>query len=260
MLIQCHFTRQIFKNRQIHNSLINLFQISCNLKSAFLWVITQPIVVILYRRFETTSRSHHQGQRISWPLKIEPKICPETTVRNYRCTLRNNPEERKHLIRGWSLKSRILQSVFNFAFCFHFGHNNIKFEFVRIIRQSCVCCLGHLQGFVPAMHCVMGVRDNTQAHTHTHTHTHTRKHIISHSSTHDQIHPFQTHNRKPMKMLVYTHCQPYGDPTQHTARVFCPSSPNFFQMNPQYEVFLWRHPIAALLSSLFLRERKVRGS
>jgi hypothetical protein len=28
-------------------------------------------------------------------MKIEPKIRPETTVRNYGYTLRNNPEERK---------------------------------------------------------------------------------------------------------------------------------------------------------------------
>jgi len=60
-ITQCHFMRQIFKERQIHNSRINLFQIFCDLKSALFWVITQPIVVIPYRRFKTTCRSHHQG-------------------------------------------------------------------------------------------------------------------------------------------------------------------------------------------------------
>jgi len=36
-----------------------------------------------------------------------PIGCPETLVRNYRHSLRNNPEERNsHLIRGGSLESR----------------------------------------------------------------------------------------------------------------------------------------------------------
>jgi hypothetical protein len=30
----------------------------------------------------------------SWPLKMEPIGCPETSVRNYHYWLRNNPEER----------------------------------------------------------------------------------------------------------------------------------------------------------------------
>jgi hypothetical protein len=39
------------------------------------------------------------------PLKIEPIICPETSVGNYQCTLRNVPEERishgpRHSFRG----------------------------------------------------------------------------------------------------------------------------------------------------------------
>ena len=37
-----------------------------------------------------------------------PIGCPETSVRNYRSTLRNIPEERRsHLHRGGSLKSRM---------------------------------------------------------------------------------------------------------------------------------------------------------
>ena len=36
-----------------------------------------------------------------------PIGCPETSLRNYRCTLRNNPEERRtRQLRGGSLKSR----------------------------------------------------------------------------------------------------------------------------------------------------------
>jgi len=34
-----------------------------------------------------------------------PKDCPETSVRNYDYSLRNNPEERSsHLLRGGNLK------------------------------------------------------------------------------------------------------------------------------------------------------------
>jgi hypothetical protein len=41
-------------------------------------------------------------------LEDRPRGCPETSVRNYRYTLRNNPEERSsHILRGWSLKSCI---------------------------------------------------------------------------------------------------------------------------------------------------------
>jgi hypothetical protein len=42
----------------------------------------------------------------SWTLKKGPIICPETLVRNYHCSLCNNPEKRRSLlIRGGSLKS-----------------------------------------------------------------------------------------------------------------------------------------------------------
>ena len=56
-----------------------------------LWVITQQVVVISYRRFGTTYRSHLKGPRIqkeetSWPLKMRPKAFPKrrqgiTTIR-----------------------------------------------------------------------------------------------------------------------------------------------------------------------------------
>jgi len=49
---------------------------------------------------------------ISWPLKMVPISCPEASARNYRYSLRNNPEERssqeiscspKYLDRRWDL-------------------------------------------------------------------------------------------------------------------------------------------------------------
>jgi len=40
--------------------------------------------------------------------------CPETSVRNYRYSLRNNPEDRSsQLLRGGSLKSRMSELELN---------------------------------------------------------------------------------------------------------------------------------------------------
>jgi hypothetical protein len=100
-------------------------------RSALFWDITQRRVVILYRRFGTTFRSHLQGWRspirvgsrlnrvfflqafysswTSWPLKMGPISCPETSVNEYHSTLRYTPEERRsHQHRGGSLKLRII--------------------------------------------------------------------------------------------------------------------------------------------------------
>jgi hypothetical protein len=104
---------------------------------ALFWDITHRRMVILYRRFGITCRSHFQGSRslksrivhlygkatfrhvqrferllsfsswISWPLKMGPKRCPEMSVKDYHSTLRNTPEEgRSHQYRCRSLKSR----------------------------------------------------------------------------------------------------------------------------------------------------------
>jgi hypothetical protein len=46
----------------------------------------------------------------SWTLRMVPICCPETSVRNYFYSLRNNPEERSsQLLRRGSLKSRLIQ-------------------------------------------------------------------------------------------------------------------------------------------------------
>jgi hypothetical protein len=68
------------------------------------WDITQRRVVMLYGRVGSTKTSQHQGSRS--PLKIGPIGCPETSVKDYRSTLRNIPEERRsHQHRGGKLKS-----------------------------------------------------------------------------------------------------------------------------------------------------------
>jgi hypothetical protein len=90
-------------------------------------------MVILYRRFGTTYRSHLQGSRIpsldflaledgtdtlsrnvAWtylPLVLGPKRCPETSVKDYHSTLLNTPEKRTSRqwwmlgVVNWTLRS-----------------------------------------------------------------------------------------------------------------------------------------------------------
>ena len=70
-----------------------------SLRSALFWAITQLAVVISYWLYRTTYRFHLQGVMKMWPI-----CCPETFVRNYRSSLRDNPEERScNLLRDGSL-------------------------------------------------------------------------------------------------------------------------------------------------------------
>ena len=56
------------------------------------------------RRFGKIYRFYLQEH----PLKMGQIGCPETSVRNYDYSLRNNPEEcRSRPLRGWSLKSHL---------------------------------------------------------------------------------------------------------------------------------------------------------
>jgi len=75
-------------------------------------------VVIPNWHFGTTYQSYPQGSRffrrnlsswLSWPLKMGPTGCSETSVMNYHYTLHNIPEQcRSHLLHSGSLKSLIL--------------------------------------------------------------------------------------------------------------------------------------------------------
>jgi len=80
------------------------------MRSALFYVVTQHIVVIPYRHFGTPYPFHLQSLRIvfkgqeiliSLPLSMLPIGCPETSVRNYRYTLRNKPEERRFQPQVW---------------------------------------------------------------------------------------------------------------------------------------------------------------
>jgi hypothetical protein len=80
-------------------------------RTILFWVITQWVVVTSYGRFGATYRSclHVSGIQkdfYSCFLKMRPLVNPETSIRNYHYSLRNNPAERSsYLLRGGSLKS-----------------------------------------------------------------------------------------------------------------------------------------------------------
>jgi hypothetical protein len=101
------------------------------MRTVLFWDITQCVMVISYRHFVTTSRSHLQGSRIqkktcggSWhhapetfyrqhsslyklrigaacflltsgTLKVGMIGCPATSIRNHHYSLRNNTEDRR---------------------------------------------------------------------------------------------------------------------------------------------------------------------
>ena len=73
------------------------------MRPALLWVITQPVVVITFRRFGTTYLFHLERSRI-----LEPEDetgYPETSVRNYNYSLRNNPKERSFHCGEWKMET-----------------------------------------------------------------------------------------------------------------------------------------------------------
>jgi len=70
------------------------------LRTALFWVTVQLAVVV-------TAKTPEESSSHTWTLRIGPIGCPETSVRNYNYSLRNNPEElSSQVLRGVSLKSR----------------------------------------------------------------------------------------------------------------------------------------------------------
>jgi hypothetical protein len=101
-----------FKFNRLHKNRVLVFVMRALLRrsqmtTALFCVIRQRVAVISDRLFGTTYRSHTQG----WlNLRMGPIVCPETSVRNYHYTLRNNTEQRSsQLLRDWSLKSQSYQ-------------------------------------------------------------------------------------------------------------------------------------------------------
>jgi hypothetical protein len=80
--------------------------------------------------------AHLKGLKIM-ALEDRPRGCPETSVRNYHYTLRNNPEERSsHILRGWSLMSC---SFNNFHISLHLVRTDwwqLSLCFTLLIRRT----------------------------------------------------------------------------------------------------------------------------
>jgi hypothetical protein len=92
----------VLKSNNLHRTYVT---------SGLFWVATQRVVLNTYRRSGTTYRA-----------KTVPIGCPETSVRNYQYSLRNNTEERRSdLDRGRNLKSRAEQRCFLKAKYFYGG-------------------------------------------------------------------------------------------------------------------------------------------
>jgi hypothetical protein len=77
--------------------------------------VTQCWMVVLYRRFGTSYLSHLQrpfSSWTSWPLKMGPIGCPETSVQNYQSTLRNIADARRfHLACNYASYAFLLPSM-----------------------------------------------------------------------------------------------------------------------------------------------------
>ena len=99
--------RNVLSRLKFNNKIIN-FPSSLFLILLYQWcTVTQTW--ISHRRFCTTYRLHLQESSLaSFPLKMGPIGCPETSVRNYHCTSCIIPKEhRAHLQCVGSLKSYI---------------------------------------------------------------------------------------------------------------------------------------------------------
>jgi len=114
------------------------------LRTALLLVITQRIVVISYRRFGTTYRSHLQGPRIQIPK-------------------RNNPEERSsHILLGGNLKWHVLFSCYCLL---------NKGKYLASLPVLELYCIGHVLVFIASTNAVyLAVRNVVCCALFKHTH------------------------------------------------------------------------------------------
>ena len=94
-----------------------LFRIAVRFQviSSVFWVITQHRLV-KHWRFGTTCRSHLYGSNVkgvdTWPMKMGPTGCPETSVLN-QTTLPYSPENRRIQVnRSGNLRSRLFAFIY----------------------------------------------------------------------------------------------------------------------------------------------------
>jgi len=91
------------RSKRHHSFIFAWFQASAAMWvwSAIFWDFTQRGMMVSYRSFEITCRSHLQGssspRKTAWFLKMGQIGCSEASVRNYHSTLRKIPKERTSL-------------------------------------------------------------------------------------------------------------------------------------------------------------------
>jgi len=107
-----------FRRLLVFLAILILSHIVLNLGFSLFWDLTQHRMVVCYRRFGTTYRSHLRGPSsysswTVWFLKMCPIGCPKTSVTNYQSALSNTLEGRmSHIRDSASLDSRIGLSFF----------------------------------------------------------------------------------------------------------------------------------------------------
>jgi hypothetical protein len=104
------------------------------MKSVVFWVITRRRVVIIYRRFGTTYRSHPHGSRFqdSFPLGILTRedgtdTLSETSVNNYHTTPCNYPKDHRFQRKS---KSPHTNYKFKKIFFFRIPEQCIRFDHI----------------------------------------------------------------------------------------------------------------------------------
>lgn len=94
------------------------------MRHAFFWVVTQWVVANSYRGFGRTCQEF-------WPLKMRITSYPETWVRTYNYSLRNNPKESSSLLlSGGSLESWIMRLFIP----------PLSSEFCNLFLLCCIIC------------------------------------------------------------------------------------------------------------------------
>jgi hypothetical protein len=85
----------------------------------------------------------------SWPLTKGPKCCPETSARNYYCSLWNSSEEHSsHPLRGGSLNSRmcVLQFASHTSY-FNLSNHTTERALIAPIKYNSAAVFGPALGW-----------------------------------------------------------------------------------------------------------------
>jgi hypothetical protein len=128
-----HHFLSVCSVRATHLLIQKLFSLFI-LRTSLFWNVTQCRLVVSYWRFGTTYLFLLQGSSGSsctaWPFKMGPISCPETSVTNYKSTLRNNPEEWRFIYAG--------EEAWDLCFsCFAWILKTWDLDFAQVFQSLC---------------------------------------------------------------------------------------------------------------------------